>query len=151
MTSTIPIWASTLREIRWNEPLSARHQCLHRLAEERQARCSACGASRRGHIFLCAPVKAELWFGACKSRRVTENQERLQQFFDDLPSLPFDDASVRHFGEIRATLARQGQPIGPYDLQIAAIARAHNLTVITNNTGGFSRVPGVTTENWQRG
>ncbi len=104
-----------------------------------------------GNIFICAPVKAELWFGACKSLRVTENQERLQQFFDDLPSLPFDDASARHFGEIRAPLARQGKPLGPYDLQIAAIALARNLTVITDNVGEFSRVPGLTTENWQRG
>ena len=38
-------------------------------------------------LVLCAPVKAELWFGACKSQRVAENQDRLRQFFNDLPSL----------------------------------------------------------------
>jgi tRNA(fMet)-specific endonuclease VapC len=100
-------------------------------------------------LWLCTPVKAELWFGACKSQRVAENQARLRLFFNDLPSLPFDDIAAEHFGEIRAFLARQGTPIGPYDLQIAAIARAHNLIVVTHNTGEFSRVPGLVFENWQ--
>ena len=100
-------------------------------------------------VWLCAPVKAELWFGACKSQRVTENQARLRLFFNDLPSLPFDDIAAEHFGEIRALLARAGTPIGPYDLQIAAIARAHNLIVVTHNTDEFSRVLGLVFESWQ--
>ena len=100
-------------------------------------------------LLLCAPVKAELWFGACKSQRIAENQARLRLFFNDLPSLPFDDAAAEHFGEIRATLARQGKPIGPYDLQIAAIARAHGLVVVTHNTREFTRIPGLMIEDWQ--
>lgn len=80
-----------------------------------------------GNVWLCTPVKAELWFGAFKSQRVTENQLRLQTFFNNLPSLSFNDASAEQFGDIRATLARAGTPIGPYNLQIAAIALAHNL------------------------
>lgn len=83
----------------------------------------------KGHIWLCAPVKAELWFGACKSQRVAKNQSSLRRFFANLPSLPFDDDAAEHFGDIRAAFARQGKPIGPYDLQIAAIARAHGLVV----------------------
>ncbi|MCK6557067.1 PIN domain-containing protein [Candidatus Binatia bacterium] len=98
---------------------------------------------------LCAPVKAELWFGACKSQRVAENQDRLRQFFDDLPSLPFDDTAAERCGEIRATLAAQGKPVGPYDLQIAAIAVSGSLTVVTANVGEFSRVPGLAVEKWQ--
>jgi len=100
-------------------------------------------------LVLCAPVKAELWFGACKSQRVAENQDRLRQFFNDLPSLPFDDTAAERYGEIRATLAVQGKSIGPYDLQIAAIALSGNLIVVTSNVGEFSRVPGLAVENWQ--
>ena len=91
-------------------------------------------------LYLCAPVKAELWFGACKSQRVAENQACLRLFFNDLPSVPFDDAAAECCGEIRAALARQGQPIGPYDLQIAAIALARGFTVVTNNTSVNSTV-----------
>jgi tRNA(fMet)-specific endonuclease VapC len=53
-------------------------------------------------LLIRAPVKAELWFGACKSQRIAENQARLRLFFNDLPSLPFDDVAAEHFGEIRA-------------------------------------------------
>lgn len=105
----------------------------------------------RSELTLCAPVEAELWFGACKSSRPEENRRRLLTLLAWLPSLPFAGEATRHFGEIRATLARQGNPIGPYDLQIAAIARAHDLTVVTDNVGEFSRVPGLKIENWQRG
>ena len=100
-------------------------------------------------LLLCAPVKAELWFGACKSQRIAENQARLRLFFNDLPSLSFDDDAAEHFGDIRAALARQGKPIGPYDLQIAAIARAYGLIVVTHNTREFARVPGLMLEDWQ--
>ncbi len=102
-----------------------------------------------GHIWLCAPVKAELWFGVCKSQRVAENQVRLHRFFANLPSRPFDDDAAEHFGDIRAALARQGKSINPYDLQIAAIARAHGLIVVTHNTREFARVPGLMLEDWQ--
>ncbi|NJM13681.1 MAG: type II toxin-antitoxin system VapC family toxin [Synechococcaceae cyanobacterium SM1_2_3] len=101
-----------------------------------------------GNIWLCAPVKAELWFGACKSQRIADNQARLQIFFNHLPSLPFDDVAVEHFGDIRATLTNIGKPIGPYDLQIAAIARAQSLILVTHNTREFARVPGLILEDW---
>lgn len=100
-------------------------------------------------LYLCAPVWAELWFGACNSQRVAENQARLRDLATQVRSLPFDDRAAEHCGEIRALLARAGQPIGPYDLQIAAIARAAGLCVVTRNESEFSRVPGLAVENWQ--
>lgn len=39
--------------------------------------------------------------------------------------------------------------IGPYDLLIAAIALANNLTLVTHNTNEFSRVPGLVIEDWE--
>lgn len=100
-------------------------------------------------LYLCAPVWSELWFGACNSQRVAENQGRLRELASQVASLPFDDRAAEHCGEIRAQLVRQGQPIGPYDLQIAAIARASGLRLVTRNVSEFSRVPGLSIENWQ--
>ncbi len=100
-------------------------------------------------LVLCAPVKAELWFGACRSQRVADNQRNVLAFFNTLPSFSFDDAAVFHYGEIRAYLAGQGTPIGPNDLLIAAIARANGLTLVTHNSGEFSRVPGLIIEDWE--
>lgn len=100
-------------------------------------------------LYLCAPVWSELWFGACKSQRVAENQARLRELAAQVPSLPFDGPAAEHCGEIRAHLARQGQPIGPYDMQIAAIARVAGLCVVTRNVSEFTRVPALRVENWQ--
>ncbi len=97
---------------------------------------------------VCAPVEAELWFGVAKSARQELNQARLLTLLKWLPSLPFAGQSTRHFGDIRAYLASLGTPIGPYDLQIAAIALAHDLTLVTHNTREFARVPGIKLEDW---
>lgn len=111
----------------------------------------AAGVARAGidALYLCSPVWAELWFGACKSQRIAENQARIRDLVLHIPSLPFDDHAAEHCGDIRALLAREGRPIGPYDLQIAAIARAGGLCVVTRNVSEFSRVPGLSIENWQ--
>ena len=63
--------------------------------------------------------------------------------------MPFDDRAADHDALLRATLERAGTPIGPNDLLIAAIAVANDLTLVTHNTGEFSRVPGLRLEDWQ--
>ena len=98
---------------------------------------------------LCSVVAAELFYGAAKSQRKNETLERLHQFLNCFRMFDFDIAAARHFGEIRAELHQRGLPIGPYDLQIAAIARANQLILVTNNTSEFSRVPHLTCEDWE--
>lgn len=98
-------------------------------------------------LALCAPVRAELWYGACKSEQPERNRERVARFCADILCLPFDDAAAQRCGELRVELARS--PIGPYDLQIAAIALVHGLILVSNNTGEFGRVPGLAVEDWQ--
>jgi tRNA(fMet)-specific endonuclease VapC len=112
------------------------------------ARITAAG---EGGIALCGTVKSELWWGACKSQRVLENQAKLREFFTALPTLPFDDAVAEHYGSIRFELERVGQPIGPFDTQIAAFARAHGCTLVTHNLREFLRVPDLQVEDWHAG
>ncbi|MEH2395637.1 MAG: hypothetical protein V7K21_29620 [Nostoc sp.] len=50
---------------------------------------------------------------------------------------------------MRAELAASGTPIGPYDVQIAAIAMTNNLIVVTHNKKEFSRVNGLQIEDWE--
>jgi tRNA(fMet)-specific endonuclease VapC len=100
-------------------------------------------------ILLCDVVKAELYFGAYKSQRRESNLRLLTRLFGEFPSLPFDGAAARYFGQIRAELQRQGKPIGPYDLQIAAIALARQLTLVTHNTREFSRIEGLKLADWE--
>jgi tRNA(fMet)-specific endonuclease VapC len=63
--------------------------------------------------------------------------------------LDFDREDARHSGEVRATLAAAGTPIGPYDVLIAGQAIARGLTLITHNTREFLRVPQIRVEDWE--
>ena len=100
-------------------------------------------------IALCSIVKAELLFGARHSQRINANLQKLKVFFTPFTSLPFDDRSAEEYAQIRADLSQQGKLIGPNDLLIAAIARAHDATLITHNLGEFSRVANLRFEDWQ--
>ncbi len=66
---------------------------------------------------------------------------RQRRFLSQFASLPFDDAAAETYGELRAALEMLGTPIGPYDLQIAAIALTLNLILVTHNVDEFGRVP----------
>ena len=61
----------------------------------------------------------------------------------------FDDAAALDYADIRHDLTARGQVIGANDFMIAAIARTHNLTLVTNNTSEFSRVKNLSTEDWE--
>ncbi len=122
--------------------------CIALLAERNRALRERYLACSPKEVFLCAVVKAELLFGARNSGRVERNLRRLDAFWAPLGSLTFDDLAAAHYGEIRATLARAGTPIGGNDLQIASIARANDLTLVTRNQDEFRRVAGLRVDEW---
>lgn len=98
---------------------------------------------------VCSVTKAELFHGAMRSANPTQSMREQQDFLELFVSLAFDDEAARICGRIRAQLANQGTPIGPYDLQISAIALAHDLILITHNVGEFKRVQDLKIEDWQ--
>jgi tRNA(fMet)-specific endonuclease VapC len=98
---------------------------------------------------LCSVVVAELYYGAFKSPRRADNLKLLGEFVPVFESVPFDNAAAERYGEIRARLESGGRIIGPYDLQIAAIALIHGLTLVTHNVEEMGRVPGLAIEDWQ--
>lgn len=123
--------------------------CIRLLNDAHPGMLSQFSAHSPTDIALCSVVKAELLFGARRSARVEENLQRLKLFFSPLNSLPFDDLCAEHYAVIRADLHAQGKPIGPNDLLIAAIARAHDAVLVTHNTGEFGRVIGLRMEDWE--
>ena len=91
---------------------------------------------------------AELFHGAEKSSRVSENLATVEDFCSRLEVLPYGPKAAQHYGVIRAALEKFGQPIGVNDLHIAAQARSEGLVLVTNNMGEFARVPALEVENW---
>jgi len=102
-----------------------------------------------GETSICTSivVACELRFGAAKSSS-TRLQQKLEQILETMPVLPLEAPVEIHYAEIRTHLEREGTPIGPNDLLIAAHALALNLTVVTANVREFSRVPKLLVENW---
>jgi tRNA(fMet)-specific endonuclease VapC len=98
---------------------------------------------------VCSVIKAELFYGAMRSDNPNKAIRQHQEFLELFVSLPFDDLTAKICGRIRAQLSSLGTPIGPYDLQIAAIALAHDLTLVTNNVREFNRVENLKIEDWQ--
>jgi tRNA(fMet)-specific endonuclease VapC len=99
-------------------------------------------------IGISAITVAELQYGVQRSTKQSQNQQALDQFLLPLTILPFDDGTALQYGRIRAYLEAQGLPIGALDTLIAAHAIQHNLTLVTNNIREFSRVHGLTVEDW---
>ena len=90
----------------------------------------------------------ELRFGAEKSQARERALATIGQLVQRIQPCPLPLAAAEHYGDIRATLQRQGLPIGNNDLWLAAHARAEGWVLVTHNTREFARVPGLQVENW---
>ncbi len=99
-------------------------------------------------IAISTVTKGEMYSGAARSQQPARTGERQLDLFLRYASLPFDDVAAREYGRIDGLLKSRGMSIGPLDTQIAAIALAHNLTLVTHNTRHFSRIPNLAFEDW---
>ena len=92
-------------------------------------------------------VAAELRYGAARrgSQRLSN---RIETVLSALAILAFEEPADRCYAELRTHLERQGTPIGPNDMLIAAQALASDLTVVTANVDEFRRVPDLRVEDW---
>ncbi|PCI43178.1 MAG: VapC toxin family PIN domain ribonuclease [Proteobacteria bacterium] len=101
-----------------------------------------------GLMCVSSVTLGELMYGAEKSKQVERNLFDIEALMARLDVVSFDASAAQHFGQLRAELYKIGKPIGPYDMMIAAHARASGLTLVTNNSKEFERVPGLRLENW---
>ncbi len=90
----------------------------------------------------------ELRFGAEKSQARERALASILQLESLIEVCALPEAAGEHYGQIRAALQKDGQPIGNNDLWLAAHARAEGWILVTNNEREFVRVPGLQVENW---
>lgn len=121
--------------------------CIRVLRDRPQSIRTRFNAEADG-LCISTIVLTELLHGAAKSPRPIENRTEVERFASRLQVLPFDAEAAAHAGDIRATLEREGRPIGGYDVLIAGHARSRGLVVITGNLGEFTRVNGLRCEDW---
>jgi tRNA(fMet)-specific endonuclease VapC len=121
--------------------------CIHVL-RDRNSVVRARFIAASGTICLSTVSLHELVFGAERSERPEHHRARIADLVSRLELVPFDQDAADHAGEIRASLARTGQKIGPYDSLIAGHARSMGLSVVTGNLREFDRVHGLRCESW---
>ena len=99
-------------------------------------------------ITISSITLSELLYGVSKSSKPEQNLMALTQFVAPLEILPYGDDAAKYYGDLRAHLEKQGNPIGSLDLLIAAHALSISGTLVTNNEKEFHRVPNLNIENW---
>lgn len=107
----------------------------HQFAEAR-----GCGVS--------SVTVAELTYGAANAAESNRELILTTAFLRLVAPCPFDVAAARRAGEVRATLATRGTPIGSYDVLIAGHALALGVPLVTRNKREFERVAGLAIETW---
>ena len=99
-------------------------------------------------LSMSAITFAELMNGAKKSQRVEANVSRLNALGEILEIRSFDQQAAVAYGDVRSSLEKRGEVIGPHDLLIAAHALSLDRTLVTNNEREFKRVEGLKVDNW---
>ncbi len=99
-------------------------------------------------IVLPAIVLFELELGIAKSSSPRKRISQLKDFTALVNVIPFGPAEAKVAAQIRAKLEKKGIPIGPYDVLIAACAKANNLILVTHNLKEFKRIDGLRIEDW---
>ena len=99
-------------------------------------------------IKISSITVAEMEYGASKSSNRKMNRDALNRFLSSFEIVNFDTGDAEIYGIIRAELERNGNIIGPYDMQLAAQALRGGYILVTNNTKEFQRIIGLNLENW---
>ncbi len=103
-----------------------------------------------GDVVISAITLAELEFGVeCSGASKKRNQKALDSLVEDIPVMPFDGASARAYGPLRA--AHRARNKAALDKLIAAQALALDVTLVTNNEADFNGFTGLRVENWVAG
>jgi tRNA(fMet)-specific endonuclease VapC len=92
-------------------------------------------------------VASELRFGALKkgAEKLTQHVDTILAFMD---VIAYEEPADFHYAAFRSFLEKNGTPIGPNAMVIAAQALSLDLTVVSANTAEFSRVTDLQVENW---
>jgi len=99
--------------------------------------------------YISSITISEIVYGAEKSHRPEYHLNNLETVL--LPAVNivgFDTKAAYVCGRVRAELEKRGTPLDLADLEIASIAIANDLTLVTGNVRHFERVPLLKFENW---
>jgi len=101
-----------------------------------------------GRLHISVLTLGELLSWTLRKKSPPKYHQGLLTLLSDVALLEVTPEVAWKFGEVRAELLDQGKPVAAMDLMIGATALIHGFTVVTHNTQHFSKIPGLTIEDW---
>lgn len=101
-----------------------------------------------GDIGISSITLAELRYGVAKSQQIEKNSRALDEFILPLEIADFDEKAAESYGNVRASLEKEGKPIGSMDMLIGAHALSLGITLVTNNTREFRQIKNLKIADW---
>jgi len=101
-----------------------------------------------GRISIPTIALGELYAGAYMVPNPQPLLGDIRNLLHDVDVLPFDESAAEEFGKLRGLMKNRGLSVNPVDLQIASVAIANGLTLVTNNTRHFQNIPGLQLDDW---
>ena len=98
-------------------------------------------------VFIPAVALGELFFGAAKSGRPSENTDRVERFAADRTIITCDLDVAREYGLLKQHLKEMGRPLPENDIWIAAAAKHHGMVLVTRDRH-FQAVQNLHTADW---
>jgi tRNA(fMet)-specific endonuclease VapC len=98
-------------------------------------------------VFVPAVVVGELFFGASKSGRPTENTAKVERFAAGRAIVSCDLDVAREYGRLKRRLQEKGRPLPENDIRIAAAAKHHGMVLVTRDRH-FLEVEDMQTADW---
>jgi len=100
-------------------------------------------------IAISAVTEGELRFGAARLPHATRLHALIEAFLLRVTVLPWDSDVARQYGQFRAALERQGQPMGSLDMMIGAHALALGLVLVSHDRV-FTRIKKLKVDDWTK-
>src|SRR5262249_53178562 len=97
--------------------------------------------------FLPSIALGELYYGAKNSTRASANIIEIKEFVAITTVIPCNEGTAEQYGDIRKALKLKGPPLPENDIWIAAIARQHDLTLVTRDDH-FKEIDALKMEKW---
>ena len=100
-------------------------------------------------VAISTVTEGELRYGVARRPDATHLQMIVDEFLLRMTILPWDSEAAQQYGQLRATLERQGRPMGNLDMMIGAQALASDLVLVTNDQA-FKRIKQLKIEDWTK-
>jgi len=103
--------------------------------------------ARAAETFVPSIALGELYYGARKSARASDNLARIDEFAARSAVLACDATTAQQYGHIKDILREKGRPIPENDIWIAAVAQQYGLTLVTRDEH-FKEIDALVVETW---